>query len=532
MIDQHTSLRGGAAGLPVRPRTGRLLVLAAVFVCAACGLVYELELVALASYLIGDSVTQASVVLSVMVFAMGIGSLLAKRLRCHAAVGFGLLEAALALIGGSSALVLYASFAWLGESQYVLVGFSLAIGVLIGAEIPLLMTLIQRVDRQDAGGAVADLFAADYVGALVGGLAFPFLLLPMLGQLTGTLFTGSVNAAAGGALVLWVFRRDLSARSRWLLVLANVSVIAVLATATVLVDDFERAARRAVYGDQVRVAVQTGVQEVVLTGADRDSLDLYLDGRLRVSARDEYRYHEALVHPAMNGPRARVLILGGGDGLAAREVLRYDDVRSVTVVELDPEVTRLARTDPALSELNGHAFRDPRLTVVSADAFPWLRADRGRYDVVVSDLPDPGITASTKLYSAEFYGLVAEALAPDGRLVVHAGPLGARPQTFWTVEASVRAGGLAPRPYRVTGRYGGFAASPDRGGDDDREREDWGFLLAGPGAAPQVVLGTGGPKPRSLEGPELREGAREAAVARLPGLAPSTLTHPRYWEEV
>ncbi|RBL80506.1 spermidine synthase, partial [Streptomyces cavourensis] len=148
MIDQQVSLRGGAARLPVRPRTGRFLVLAAVFVCAACGLVYELELVALASYLIGDSVTQASVVLSVMVFAMGVGSLLAKRLRCHAAVGFGLIEAALALIGGSSALVLYASFAWLGESRYPVVGFSLAIGVLIGAEIPLLMTLIQRVDRQ------------------------------------------------------------------------------------------------------------------------------------------------------------------------------------------------------------------------------------------------------------------------------------------------------------------------------------------------------------------------------------------------
>lgn len=327
MIDQQVSLRGGAARLPVRPRTGRYLVLAAVFICAACGLVYELELVALASYLIGDSVTQASVVLSVMVFAMGIGSLLAKRLRGRAAVGFGLIEAALALVGGFSALVLYASFAWIGESQYALVGFSLAIGILIGAEIPLLMTLIQRVDRQDAGGAVADLFAADYVGALVGGLAFPFLLLPMLGQLTGALFTGAVNAAAGGALVLWVFRRDLTARSRWLLIAANVTVIAVLATAAVLADDFERAARRAVYGGQVRVAMQTEVQEVVLTGADRSSLDLYLDGRLRVSSRDEYRYHEALVHPAMNGPHGRVLILGGGDGLAAREVLRYPDVR-------------------------------------------------------------------------------------------------------------------------------------------------------------------------------------------------------------
>lgn len=111
-------------------------MLTAVFVCAACGLVYELELVALASYLIGDSVTQASVVLSVMVFAMGVGSLLAKRLRCRAAVGFGVLETVLALVGGCSAMVLYAAFAWFGESRFVLVGFSLAIGVLIGAEIP------------------------------------------------------------------------------------------------------------------------------------------------------------------------------------------------------------------------------------------------------------------------------------------------------------------------------------------------------------------------------------------------------------
>src|SRR6478735_4513151 len=228
MIDQQTPLRGGAPRLPVSPGIGRFLVLAGVFVCAACGLVYELELVALASYLIGDSVTQASVVLSVMVFALGIGSLLAKRLRTRAAVGFGLLEAALALVGGSSALILYASFAWLGESRYALVGFSLAIGILIGAEIPLLMTLIQRVDRQDAGGAVADLFAADYVGALVGGLAFPFLLLPFLGQLTGTLITGAVNTVVGGALVLGLFRQDLTRRARRLLLISNLCVLAVL----------------------------------------------------------------------------------------------------------------------------------------------------------------------------------------------------------------------------------------------------------------------------------------------------------------
>ncbi|MET9929990.1 MULTISPECIES: polyamine aminopropyltransferase [unclassified Streptomyces] len=538
-------VRRAPARRPVRPREAvRFPVLAVVFVCAACGLVYELELVALSSYLIGDSVTQASVVLSVMVFAMGLGSLLAKRLRCRAAVGFGLVEAALALVGGCSAMVLYAAFAWFGESRYVVVAFSLAIGVLIGAEIPLLMSLIQRTGRKgtpgeqdDAAGTVADLFAADYVGALVGGLAFPFLLLPWLGQLTGALVTGAVNAVAGGGLVLWVFRRDLTARSRALLLAVNLGVLAVLATATVLVDDFEQAARRAVYGEHVRVAVHTDLQEVVVTGGPEGPPDLFLDGRLRVSGEDEYRYHEALVHPAMNGPHARVLVVGGGDGMAVREVLRHPGVRSVTVVELDPGVVRLARTDPALARLNGRAFRDPRVRVVHEDAFHWLRgaADRvrERYDVVVSDLPDPGITPSAKLYSEEFYGLVARILDRSGRFAVHAGSVTDRPHTYWTVDSTLRAAGFATRPYSAGGRAPGFAAGPDRA---DRAAgtgpgpRDWGFLLAVPGDRPPVLgLAPDGPRPRSLDADALAADARRAERSRGAQAPPSsTLVHPRY----
>ncbi|MFF3430022.1 polyamine aminopropyltransferase [Streptomyces sp. NPDC002602] len=522
------------AALPVRPRTGRLLVLATVFVCAACGLVYELELLALGSYLIGDSVTQASIVLSVMVFAMGVGSLLAKRLRRRPAFGFGAIEAALALIGGLSAMALYASFAWLGESRPALVAFSFTIGVLIGAEIPLLMVLIQRIRRQDAGGAVADLFAADYVGALVGGLAFPFLLLPLLGQLTGALLTGTVNTLAGGGLVLWLFRHDLSRRSRWLLIGANVTVVAVLASATVLADDFERVARRAVYGGEVRVAVQTGVQELVLTGprtGSPRSLDLYLDGRLRVSGYDEYRYHEALVHPAMTGPHTRVLVLGGGDGLAAREVLRYPDVASVTVVELDPGVVRLARTDPMLSRLNARAYADPRLGVVTQDAFRWLRGrgGRDRFDVIVSDLPDPGITPSTKLYSQEFYGLAVRALRPGGRIAVHAGPLAGRPRTYWTVETTLRAAGLRTAPYSAGGRLTGFAAGPDRTlGGGAGPPQDWGFVLAARAAVPELRVDRDTPGLRSLSTRALQDATRDAERTRLDGLPPSTLPHPRY----
>ncbi len=538
-----TAPRAGPARLPVRPGTGRFLVLAGVFVCAACGLVYELELVALASYLIGDSVTQASVVLSVMVFAMGIGSLVAKRLRRLAAAGFGAIEAVLALVGGCSAMALYAVFAWTGDwggmwangPRCLLVAFSLTIGLLIGAEVPLLMELIQRIRRQDAGGAVADLFAADYVGALVGGLAFPFLLLPLLGQLTGALITGAVNAIAGGALVLGLFRRDLTPRARWLLLIANLTVLGLLASAAALVDDFERAARQAVYGREVRVAVQTDVQEVVLTGGtDGHPLDLFLDGRLRVSGRDELRYHEALVHPAMSGTHARVLILGGGDGLAAREVLRHPGVRRVDVVELDAGLVGLARRDPALSRLNGRVYDDPRVHVTTADAFRWLRgAPPATYEVVISDLPDPGITASTKLYSQEFYGLARRALAPGGRLVVHAGPVSSRPRDFWTVETTLRAAGLRTAPYRVTGRDTAFTAGPDRAAGLTRAPHDWGFVLATREGRPQLRLrlataAQGEPRLGTLTEAELKRDARVAEGTRVGGLRASTLVHPRY----
>ncbi|MFI2411492.1 polyamine aminopropyltransferase [Streptomyces sp. NPDC018947] len=529
--DGPPSAGTGTVPLPVRPATGRFLVLAGVFVCAACGLVYELELVALASYLIGDSVTQASVVLSVMVFAMGIGSLAAKRMRRFAAAGFGALEAVLALVGGSSAMALYAVFAWTGGwgglwsdgPRFLLVAFSLTIGLLIGAEVPLLMELIQRIRRQDAGGAVADLFAADYVGALVGGLAFPFVLLPFLGQLTGALLTGTVNAVVGAALVLGLFRRDLTRRARRLLLIANAVVLAVLASATVLADDFERAAREAVYGQDVRVAVRTDVQEVVLTGdTDGRPLQLFLDGRLRAGGGDERRYHEALVHPAMTGPHARVLILGGGDGLAAREVLSRPGVRRVDVVELDPGLAGLARRDPGLSALNEHAYGDPRVHVTTADAFRFLRSTpTATYDVVVSDLPDPGLTASTKLYSQEFYGLLRRVLAPGGRLVVHAGPVTSRPRAFWTVDSTLRAAGLRTAAYRVDARR------TDRTAGASRAPGDWGFVLAAT-TPPALRLDPAAPRLHTLTGRSLTAAARAADRTRVPGLPPSTLVHPRY----
>lgn len=495
--------------LRAHPRLARLTVLLAAFVCAACGLVYELELVALGGHLLGDSVTQTSVVLSVMVFAMGLGSLLAKRLTRRPATAFALVECALALTGGLSVLALYCCWAWIGRYQAAMVGLTCLIGILIGAEIPLLMTLIQRIRREDAGRAAADLFAADYVGALIGGLAFPFLILPACGPGTGALVTGAVNAVAGAAVVLWLFREEPAPRVRLLLWGCCGLVLALLATAAAWSGVIERAARSALYGAQVRVATHSRLREIVLTGPAEGPLRLYLDGRLAVCGPDEYRGSEALVHPAMAaGPDARVLLLGGGDGLALREVLRHGGVRSVLVVDGDPALTRLARTDPGLSALSGRSLEDPRVRTAEADPLEWLRSVRPTdrtFDVVLADLPAPSEGGTVTFHSQEFYGLATRLLSPGGRIAVRAGD---EQNGLWQVESGLRAAGLRTVPYAV---QGGPATScrPDDG------RGSQAFLLAA-AAQPSVGLAPDAPPPRALTADTLR-----AAASRLTALRPA-----------
>ncbi|MFD8600436.1 spermidine synthase [Kitasatospora sp. NPDC059646] len=511
---------GGAIPLALPARPARILVLLAAFVCAACGLVYELELVALGGYLLGDSVTQTSVVLSVMVFAMGVGSLLAKGLTRRPATSFAVVEYALSLTGGLSALALYCGWAWLRQPHATLVALIAAtvlIGLLIGAEIPLLMTLIQRIRRQHAGRAVADLFAADYVGALIGGLAFPFVLLPAFGQAAGALLTGAVNAVAGSVVVLWLFRAEPAPRTRLLLWAGCGLVLAVLALAAACTGAIERAARHALYGGPIRFAAQSRYQEIVLAGGPAgpvattpvqrvpQPLELFLDGRLAVCGPDEYLDHEALVHPALAaGPSGRVLVLGG-DGLALREVLRHRAVQSVLVVERDPELPALGRRDAAYGALVEHAWDDPRVRLVTAEPMGWLlRAGGAQFDVIVSDLDDRA--AHGKYRSREFYGLVARRLAPGGRLAVRGGaPDGA----LWSAEAGLGAVGLDAVPYQ-----GGAPAVEHCG----RAGSAPAYLLAGR-TAPALALAPDAPAPRSLTVAALR-GTASRLSARRPSPTP------------
>ena len=466
-------------------RLTRGVLLLAVFVCAACGLVYELALLTLGDYLAGGGVRQTSLVLGLFVCAMGLGSLASKPLLARPLLGFALVEGSLAVVGGLSVLALYAAYAWLNLYTLAVLLTSVAVGALIGAEVPLLMALLQRIRAQDAGEAVADLNAVDYLGALAGGLAFPFLLLPGFGQLRGALVTGTVNLVAAALVVAWLQVSDrrgasgigLSRRSLTALATVGVASGLLLAGTAALAAEFEVTARQRLFRAPITLAERSAYQEIVVTEARPgrpDDLRLFLDGDLQFSSRDEHRYHEALVQPAMAVPPASdeqpgasggadtVLVLGGGDGLALREVLR-SPVRRVVEVELDPAVLRLARDHPDFRALNGDSLRDPRVEVVTDDAMRWLRTATETFDVIVVDMPDPDNAVTSKLYSAEFYGLAARLLSPDGRMVVQAGsPYFAR-HAYWCVLETVRSTGLEVVPYHV----------------DVPTFGDWGFVLAG-----------------------------------------------------
>jgi spermidine synthase len=308
-----------------------------ILLVAACGLIYELIAGTVASYLIGDSVFQFSTVIGTYLFAMGIGSFLSRFVRGNLARQFVRIEILIALVGGFSSSALFLAFAFTQGFELLLYVIVLVVGTLVGLEIPLLMRLIKsRYRFQDA---VSHVLTFDYLGALFASILFPLVLVPRLGLIRSALFFGVVNAV----VALWstkLFAAQLVRPRR--LQLACLATIAVLSVALAGGARINAFAEDNIYADEIILSRDTPYQHIVLTKW-RDDLRLFLNSHLQFSSRDEYRYHEALVHPglaAVAGAR-NVLVLGGGDGLAVREVLRYPQVERVVLVDLDPEMTRL-----------------------------------------------------------------------------------------------------------------------------------------------------------------------------------------------
>jgi len=464
--------------VPPGVQPGELALLASVFIVAACGLVYELCAGALASYLLGDSVLQFSTVIGSYLFAMGLGSWLSRHVPEPVVPTFVRVELIVGVVGGLMPAALFFAHATLPASsvlafRVLLYGLVTVVGIAVGLEIPLVIRLLnQHLKGRDAlATLVSQVLTFDYLGALAVSVAFPLLLVPHLGLVRSGLLFGLLNAA----VALWsvrVFRAALpGARA---LALQCALVLAGLAGALAAGDRLTTWAEDRFYGTGIVTRLDTPYQRIIVT-SQGGQVRLFLNGNLQFHSKDEYRYHEALVHPAMAGfgaPR-RVLVLGGGDGMALREILRYPSVKQATLVDLDPAMTRLFSTDPMLTALNKGSLTAPRARVVNADAFRWLEEHDEHYDVIVIDFPDPSNYALGKLYSTTFYELVDAHLSASGYAVVQTtSPLVAR-RSFWTVAATLEAAGLQTTPYHVH--------VPSFG--------EWGFILAShrPWVAPRAL---------------------------------------------
>lgn len=439
---------------PVRPGPVYLTVL----VIATCGLVYELVAGTLASYLLGDTVTQFSLVIGIYLTAMGLGAWVSKFIERAVARRFVEAEIAVAFVGGFSAPFLSFAFASPRWFQPVFFLVVVSVGVLVGLEIPLMLRLLRRsVAFKDL---VAQVLTFDYLGALLASLLFPLVFVPRLGLFRTSLLFGLLNAAVAFTSVR-LFRDEVGPPGG---LLAKAAVVtALLLGGFAAADRLSEMAEEQQYADEVLLAKSSPYQRVVLT-RNKAGFQLFLNGHLQFSSVDEYRYHEALVHPAFAlVPSARrIAVLGGGDGLAVREILRHPSVASVTLVDLDPMVTRLARENPLFLKLNGGSLLSPKVTVVNDDAMTWLEKGHDLFDLVFVDFPDPNSFAVGKLYTKRFYVLLKRRLAPDGAFAVQStSPLFAR-RSFWIIDRTIEAAGFSARAYH--------AAVPSFG--------EWGFVLA------------------------------------------------------
>ncbi|NDV65754.1 polyamine aminopropyltransferase [Bacteroides sp. 224] len=424
-----------------------------------CSIVYELIIGSLSSYLLGNSITQFSITIGLYLFAMGIGSYVSKYLNKHLFDTFTLVEILVGILGSFSSLLLFICHIYTNIYPLVMYLMILSIGLLVGVEIPLLVRIIEG-HKQNIKSNIANLFAFDYIGGLIGSIAFPLLLLPRLGYVTTGFVTGLINLIAA-AIIVFRYRDKLRYRHFFqnILFLCFAGVL----TFTLIGDYLTENLESGLYRDKIVYTKQSLYQKIVLT-KHKDDLRLFLDGNVQFSSADEYRYHEPLVHvPMAVNPQAKqVLLLGAGDGLAAKQLLRYPNVESITLIDLDEAVVTLCREHPEISRLNEGALSHPKVKVVLEDAFTYLERAENKYDVVIIDLPDPNNDALNKLYTTSFYRLVKLNLVKGGVMVTQSNSPYFTKNAFWCIYKTVGEEFEYVIPYHVN--------VPSFG--------DWGFNLA------------------------------------------------------
>ncbi|MBD5780946.1 polyamine aminopropyltransferase [Pelagicoccus sp. NFK12] len=469
---------------PAHSGTVPTLVIGLVmFIMGGCGMAYEYTLSKLASDILGNSVQQWAIVIAVMLFCMGLGAEIQRYISDRKVVDvLAYSQIALAVLGGFGPLAMLHVFSAF-PSHFILTQYALvsAIGILVGFEIPLL-TRINEQFSADVRSNLARILKMDYIGALIGALVWVFFLFRYFSMVQTSLLLALTTLAS--ALLFIVTFKKRSRNSGRVIAAACVTMVLV-SLGFAFERDWTESAEQRLYRDRIIFSETSKYQHVVLTESRDGSVSCYINGHLQFDGRDEHIYHEMLVHPAMSiAPRReRVLILGGGDGLALREVLKYDEVETVTLVDLDPVMTELAQNNEHFIRLNNDSLRDarvqslenfaieptsehlqinvtgrgalsqsvdqelPLVTVLNVDAAAFVAQAPGRYDVIIVDFPDPNSVELAKLYSQHFYGFLRQKLSADGIFVQQStSPYHAK-EAFLCIGRTITSAGFAAVPY-------------------------------------------------------------------------------------
>lgn len=425
----------------------RILIFS-IFIAGLCSIVYELLISTTSSYFMGDSIKQFSITIGLYMAAMGLGSYLSRLLTKRLLLRFIQVEIILGLLGGLAVPLLYIAYAYTDIYYPIMLVLIISIGTLTGLEVPLLTRLLEDYDELKVN--LSNVLALDYFGALLATLLFPFLILPFMGTFTASLFFGLFNMSIG-FINLWIFADQIGFRRRrshwWAVALSSATLSLVLFFSNTLLNDFSSD----LYEDRIVFTKQTPYQKLVMTKY-KDDLRLFINGNLQFSAIDEYRYHEALVHIPMSlAPRPRrILLLGAGDGLALREVLKYPTVEEVILVDLDPAMTELGKNHHYLRALNTGSLESDKLQIYHQDAYVFLEKDSSLYDVIIGDLPDPNNAALARLYSKGFFQLARQHLSALGVLVHQSTSPFYANSAYWSIHATIEAAGFANVwPYHI-----------------------------------------------------------------------------------
>ena len=487
----------------IRPRVATILLALSMFLTGASGFIFECILSTVGTFILGNSIEQFSVTISLMMLMMGLASFWQRRISDRNLVEkFLLVEVGMAVLGGFAPIAVYAAYATM-EIHFIAVQyfFILSIGFLIGLEIPLVLRL-NRNYVPKLKSNIATIFSTDYLGAFIGAVVWVYVLLRHFPLTEISFFVASINFAVALATYGYFSYHRVASRG-------VVFISLILLTAASLAfgysgnRDWNRVLEQRFYSEPIAFSLTTKYQHIVLT-ASSNPVDyrLYINGNLQFASLDEHIYHEMLVHPAMTlaGKRDRVLILGGGDGLALREVLKHPETREATLVDIDPGMIEFARSHDVMTELNQAAFQDvrvsaealddsyleegtqpvyeyardlglgnyevlseaARVSIYTIDASKVLDDLRGTYDVVLIDLPDPNSVELVKLYSREFYLKLNRVLAPGAMIGVQAtSPYHAK-ESFLCILRTIRSAGYEALPYH----------------DNVPSFGDWGWILA------------------------------------------------------